>query len=386
MKKNYNSTLVFTAACTGMMLFGIVFLSLGTISTFLQEKLSLGALGAGSLASSLPLGILLGSLVFGPFADRFGYKWLLVFSTILISFALEVIAYGESLGVLQASFFVIGFGGGIINGGTNALAADITGQGKGAKLSLLGIFFGIGALGMPLVTGLLAKIWNYDTITSFIGVIILIPVIFFLTVRFPEPKLKQGFPIRKALHLIRNPLILFIGFILFFESGLEGLVSNWTTSFLTNRDVTSRNALIALSVQVAALIAGRLALSRLLRVYSPLVSFFICIVLIISGAFLLLDKTSEINTIISMILLGLGFAAGFPVMLGLAGELFPGLSGTAFSLVMAMALIGNMALNYSAGILSKLYGIEYFPWLLLVCAVLMTGLLFNIRNEFKSNK
>ena len=60
--------------------------------------------------------------------------------------------------------FFIGFGGGIINGGTNALVADISAENKGANLSLLGVFFGIGALGMPLLLGVLSKhfhIHNY---------------------------------------------------------------------------------------------------------------------------------------------------------------------------------------------------------------------------------
>jgi hypothetical protein len=37
---------------------------------------------------------------------------------------------------------VLGFGGGIINGSTNAVVADISSEDKGANLSLLGVFFG----------------------------------------------------------------------------------------------------------------------------------------------------------------------------------------------------------------------------------------------------
>ena len=62
----YNKKVVFGAACVGMLLFGMVMLSLGTINTFLTDKFSLDTITVGSLAALLPLGILIGSLIFGP--------------------------------------------------------------------------------------------------------------------------------------------------------------------------------------------------------------------------------------------------------------------------------------------------------------------------------
>ena len=41
-------------------------------------------------------------------------------------------------------------------------------------------------------------------------------------------------------------------------------------------------------------------------------------------------------------LLGAGFAGGFPIMLGFVGERYKNLSGTAFSFVLTVALLGNM--------------------------------------------
>ena len=56
-----------------------------------------------------------------------------------------------------AQYLSFGVSGGIINGGTNAVVSDISEGHKGADLSLLGVFFGLGALGMPLVLGALQK-------------------------------------------------------------------------------------------------------------------------------------------------------------------------------------------------------------------------------------
>ena len=74
----YNKKIVFWAACLGMLLFGMVLLSLGTINTFLTQKYALDEITVGSLAALLPLGILVGSIIFGPIVDRYGYKFLIV--------------------------------------------------------------------------------------------------------------------------------------------------------------------------------------------------------------------------------------------------------------------------------------------------------------------
>jgi MFS family permease len=73
----YRYNTIFAAACLGMLLFGIVFLSLGTVSVFLQEKFRADAPGIASLASPFPAGMLVGSCV-RAIVDRFGYKMLLI--------------------------------------------------------------------------------------------------------------------------------------------------------------------------------------------------------------------------------------------------------------------------------------------------------------------
>jgi fucose permease len=365
----------FAAACTGMLLFGVVFLSLGTVSTFLQAKFSLSQAETASLASSLPFGMLAGTLLFGPVADRYGYKYLLVVPSLLIVLAMELLAYAPALWVLQLSFFLIGVGGGALNGATNALAADVTPENKGARLSLLGVFFGIGALGMPALMGILTRFFPYEAVIAAAGWVFLIPSLFFMLISFPAPKHRQGFPVRQSLALLKEPFLILTGLILFFESGLEGLVSNWTTTFLENRNISAEKALFTLSVQVAALVIARLMLSRLLKKYPPLTILLLCLTLIISGSLLLFFVDGFDAAVVSMVLFGFGFSAGFPVMLGITGERYPTLSGTAFSMVIIMALTGNTLLNYLTGVVSETWGIGFFPLLLTACVVIMLILL-----------
>ena len=102
--------------------------------------------------------------------------------------AFEGLAFANSFFLLQVSIFVLGFGGGIINGSTNAVVADISAEDKGANLSLLGVFFGVGALGMPLLLSILSNRFEYPYILSSVGMIMLLAAIYFLTIKFPPAK------------------------------------------------------------------------------------------------------------------------------------------------------------------------------------------------------
>src|SRR5438270_1241592 len=102
----YKRNLVFAAACLGMLLFGILFLSLGSVVNLLQSKFHLDNNSIGTLTAILPLGILAGSLIFGPVVDRYGYKSLLMVCALLVMAGLEVIAFAKSLGWVQAGIFL----------------------------------------------------------------------------------------------------------------------------------------------------------------------------------------------------------------------------------------------------------------------------------------
>lgn len=123
MNSGYHKNLVFTAACIGMCFFGVSMITLGSVLPSLVTKLELSGLQTTSLVTFLPIGMLAGSLIFGPIADRFGHKALLVPSCIIVLSGLEGLIFFESIPLLQISIVGIGLGGGILNGETNALVS-----------------------------------------------------------------------------------------------------------------------------------------------------------------------------------------------------------------------------------------------------------------------
>ena len=126
MKNGFSFRLVMAAACFSLVLFGISITTLGSILPFLITRFSLSELDLGTLASLLPIGLLLGSFLFGPIVDRYSYKILLILCSAILLLCMEGIAFAESFEVLGFYFFLIGVGGGAINGGASALVADIS--------------------------------------------------------------------------------------------------------------------------------------------------------------------------------------------------------------------------------------------------------------------
>ncbi|HKI44397.1 MAG TPA: MFS transporter [Balneolales bacterium] len=380
----YNRKLVFWASCLGMLLFGITMTTLGPILPKIMLRFGMDKANAGALFSLMSLGILLGSLIFGPLVDRYGYKELLIVCSVFVLAGLEGIALTPSLGLLKVAVFVFGFGGGIINGGTNALVSDISEEGRSAGLALLGVFFGIGAFSVPLVLGLLLDHFSYRTIIAGVGFIVLIPLLFFIVIRFPEAKQKQGFPIRKGAGLLKETTLLLFGLILFLESGMEITAGGWTTAFFNEELAMSANrAVYFQSLFWVGMMLARLLLGTTLKSSRPSRLLYLFISLAFSGSILLLAGRSLVLAAAGIFIIGAGFAAVFPLILGYVGDLYSQLSGTAFSIVLVMALTGGMILPWLAGVLGDAYGLRtsflIIPLSLLVMMVILTMVLQRFR-------
>jgi MFS family permease len=333
------------------------------------------------LFSILPVGILTGSLLFGPVCDRYGYKLLLILACIGMFAGFEGIAYANTLGVLKICVFIFGFGGGIINGATNAVVADISDEKKGANLSLLGVFFGIGALGMPLILGLLSHKFQPFEIVAVVGWVTLVVALFYVFIQFPPPKLPTNSATVKWSSLFK-PLLLLIAFFLFCQSSLEAIINNWATTYLITKSVMNEShALYALSLHIVGMILMRLLTGSVFRSVPQIKMMWACLILLPVGIFLMQMGSSKTLVIAGLILSGAGLAGGFPIMLGFVGERFTALSGTAFSFVFVIALIGNMLINYVMGFIVHKYGVEHLTTVSYAEIVIMISLFIFISKK-----
>lgn len=371
-----NRRTLFAIACLGMLAFGIVLTTLGAVLPSVIERFGIDTAVAGSLFLLMTFGILLGSIVFGPIVDRNGYKGMLLLATALIAIGLEGIAFAPSMAWLRVAIAFIGFGGGIINGGTNALVADISAEGRTAGLSLLGVFFGVGAVGVPFVLGSLLGTFSYSSIIAAVGALVIVPFLITLATPFPAPKQPQGFPLAAAKGLVRDPVLLLMGLMLFLESGMEITVGGWTATFFKQElQISDQRALVYLSLYWLGMMLARIALGSVLKRATPTRVLMGCLTIGVVGALLLILTRDASVAAVGVFLLGVGFSATFPVVLGFVGDRHTQLSGTAFSIVIVMALTGGMLLPWLTGVLGAAYGLRGSFTIVPVALVLLAALL-----------
>lgn len=352
---------VIAAACLGMLLFGITLTTLGSVLPPLIERYGLDKAQAGSLMALVSLGILAASLVFGPVVDRFGYRPVLLAGALGVGVGLGALALAPAVVWLGPAMLVFGFGGGLLNGATNALVADVSPEGRGSGLAFLGIFFGIGACGVPLLLSSMRRSTAYapTEILGWLALLVLVPLVDFLIVAFPQPKQAQGFPLRRVGRLLGDATLLLVGMLLFLQSGMEITLGGWSADYA--RDVLSLEewqSIFLLSLFWIGMMTARIVLSPLLR-FQPaarLFPFFLLVTL--AGAGLLLVVPNAVAAGSGLFLLGAGLASGFPILLGFLGEIYQDLTGTAFSAVFVMALVGGSALPYLTGVLGDWQGLR----------------------------
>lgn len=378
--------LIFWSACLGMLSFGIVFISLGSIAPDMKVKFGLNEIEAGTLFSVLPLGVMLGSLVFGPLTDRFGYKILLVFSCLFMVAGFEGIALASSKGIIKLWIFFISLGGGAVNGATNALVSDISDKNKGANLSLLGVFYGIGALGTPLILGLLREIFSFETIFMVIGAFVFLVAIFYLFLSFPPPKQGRGTSLKTSAYLFKDSILWLVAFFLFLQSGFEGLINNWTTLYLTDHmSFNESNALYGLTIFVTGMMVMRLLLGSLFRSAKTANIMAASFILLFTGLIIVKISGSYLITFSGLFILGTGLGGGFPIMLGILGERFREVSGTAFSFALVIALVGNTLINYGMGIIADNFGVKHLTTVALAEVAAMVLLFLILVMKIKSD-
>jgi MFS transporter, FHS family, glucose/mannose:H+ symporter len=368
---------LFYASCLAIFMFGVSLTVLGAMLPTIMDSFGIDKANAGALFFLLSLGMLIGSLLFGPIVDRYGYKFLLTLSCLLILIGLDGLAFANQVGQLQLLVFIIGVAGSIINAGTSALVSDISEGERSSDLSLLGVFYGLGAFSIPLLIGGLSQTFGYHKIISGVSTLVLLPIIFFITLRFPKPKQQQGVPIRKLFVMAKESPLLLAGAFLFFQSGLELTASGWSATYMREvLHIETNKAVIYLSLLMLAMMSARLLLPKLLAKKGPAFILRTFILIGLCGAVLMILSTHLWLTLIGLVGLGFGLAAGFPVILGYVGDRYRELSGSAFGLAFTMALTGSMVLSSLSGVLGQAVGLRY-AFILMPASLIMQWIIFS---------
>jgi len=205
-------------------------------------------------------------------------------------------------------------------------------------------------LTIPFLIGTLRELLGIQKILQVATFLSLVPFIIYVVLRFPKAKQAQGFPIKEAAGIVRSPLLWLTAFILFFQSGNEFTVGGWISTYLEKTfGFGGSAAALALAAYWAAIISGRLLTSRLVRTIRGETLILGSAALALCAAALMALAPSGNVAAAGAVVIGLGFAAIYPTTLAIVGEKFAAVTGTAFSVVIAVGLVGGMLAPWLAG-------------------------------------
>jgi fucose permease len=372
----YNKTLVFIASCAGLAFFGVTMLALGPVLSHLSE-------GANALPATLSIGIIIGTVIFGPVVDKSGYKGLLVTGSILALCGIQGLAHLTVMPLLHISMLMLGIGGGILNGETNALVAEIyDDKTRGGRLSVLGAFYCIGALLWTLLNYFIKD--NYTLPLNTISAIMVVFIVFFILIRFPQPKPYNSVSLSKTLGLLKYPALLLFAFLLFFQSGFEGISGNFTIRFLENtQGMDAGTATLSLTWFTIGMLIGRLPMGFLMKKWGGGMTLCLYLCVAFAGVALLYFASSTGSVYAATALIGFGVGATYPVVFNYLGGTFKELSGTVFSIAIFIGLCGQFLFNKGIGVLFDKAQFGYFPIALAFAVVMMLILLPVAKSKLK---
>jgi MFS transporter, FHS family, glucose/mannose:H+ symporter len=234
-----------------------------------------------------------------------------------------------------------------------------------------GIFFGGGSV---LAAWLLAQSFGDGGATRLLALTAMLPAAAGVSLtRFHiERREVTEVSLAQSLHDLRSPLAIIFALLLFFQFANEWSLAGWLPVFLIDRmGLSPSTAVLLLAVYWAALMVGRLVVSRLLRVvrhgrlmaFSGSAALFGCTALLVAG--------SRFGVIVGILLTGAGFSAIYPLVAERIASRFSYYHPGYFNGIFTFALMGGILAPFALGHMAAGVGLRVVPLTVMMgsCAV-----------------
>ncbi len=362
--------------CAAITLIGFSGLLIPSLIRSIEDAFDQTDAGMGVLFFISAVAYASGSLGGGFFTERLGRRIVFPIGVSLIAFGLAGLAFSPTWELFLMAGIPFGLGGGVMDGGSNGLILDMYPTSRGRALNLLHMFFSVGALASPLVVGRLVEAGvPWESILLGTGVAA-IPIAVLMAI-VPLPSGRHAHPEGAARNRIGLawPLVALAVAIACYV-GSEIGVSNWLVRFLEGATVGLATSALALFWGCLAL--GRLASARWSDRFDH--SRFAATAALVAA--IALAAASVVPSLpASIILFGVvGFAFGpvYPLIMAVAGDLFPTRSAAVSGFLAGVAVVGAIFYPPIMGFVSVGVGLQAAMLgaaaLALVCAVVLFSL------------
>ncbi len=375
---------LFWSACGGIFVFGIVLAVLGVLFGLpeMRDRLDVNLAQQGDIFLMLFLGVFAATLITGPVFDSFGSKTVLASSAAIVAASLVAFSVARSFPAGAAAAFALGFGGGGLNTATNALVADLYTEERGAMLNYLGMFFGFGALFIPLLAASITHVLTISQLMMIAASLALACALAYVLLPFPPPRDNVGFSIFASIAASRRHAgVMLFASLLFFQSGNESAIGGWTSTYVGSVGASPRVATWILAGYWAALMMGRLISAAFVNRIGKNRLVLTSGIGSAAGAAILWMSRSLGMLALGAVVIGLSFAAIYPTTLAMAADRYERNAGTIFGLLFAVGLLGGMLFPWALGHISQSAGVRAGMVLPLIGAVMITILVLVIAKK-----
>lgn len=374
-------------ALAGFFLSGVLFSFLGAMLPAWRHHLTEDFVVVGNYFLSLNLGILASVGLSGWLAPKKTISFLLVLATSIACGAFLILAVlppAASPWWRMAGILLVGCGNGLLNTGVFHAISPAYRHDAAATIILAGTFFGLGCM----VTALLvAGTFYVYTVPSILVFLALIPGYFIaLYARSASPERAQlRHPsLRQVLKDFRSPAAVLLTLLLFFQFGNEWAIAGWLALFLSQRlGVSPEVSLVLLAVYWLALLVGRIAALLVLPRVSHARLLTASVLAAIFGCTLLISTNNVFGAVVSILLVGAGFAPVYPLVVEKIGGRFPNYHPGLFNGLFSLALTGGLLAPWSLGFFTRAWGIKVVMALPLLGTLMVLLLLLLLWAETK---
>jgi fucose permease len=279
-----------------------------------------------------------------------------------------LIAAGMALEVVAPAWLVFVAGAGLTGAGCGAIVSvgssivmDLAASGSGSRLSLLHLFYSVGALVAPVAIGVLVSLgaeWRLLAAGTGLAALALAQPLSRAGAVPPRPRpavpSAAAEPDTGAPNGLRLALVA-LGLAIACYVAAESGVSSWLVGFLADEPLTA--ATLALSLFWAGIAAGRVTASRVADQFDPVRFTASCTTaggLAILAAVALASGPLRIG-----LFLAAGFAFGpvYPMIMSVAGSLFPHRAAAVAGIVTSTGVVGSITYPPLVGLVAGVAGL-----------------------------
>jgi fucose permease len=311
----------------------------------------------GLVSPAGTIGFTVVALTMGMVAGRVDIRKYIQAGALLTALTTFFIGLAPFYSLLLVAIVLRGMAGGLPGGLTRPILSHLYPDNKGRIFNIHEAVWALGAACGPIIATLVLHFSNWRTGYYILG-FSFIPV-FFLLLRssdFPAEIEEKPLTYSQFLEIIKNPVIAYVGIILFLSVGVEGGFFTWLPYYIS-QSLPHSVANFALTGFIGAYVPGRIVNSYLANRFSLtslLLGASTIVTVLIVVAFFFTEGYGQIGVVIAI-----GFVTStiFPNLFALAAKTYPRHSGPINGLVMTFDPLGISIVPVIMGVIADNFGI-----------------------------